>query len=219
VRNTLAVIFLGIALVMFGWAPFMIEHAPFEASMGAVSKIFYFHAPSAMVLLLSAFVAGGASVAYLIRRRRLADHIALAAAELAIVFGIITLVTGPMWARKAWGVWWVWEARLTITLVMWMVFIAYLLLRRFGGTGSEMLAAAVSVFGMALVPFVYWSVNVWRTMHPTTSVIPSLPPSMRGPFWFCVGAFVCLYVALLLIRVRLEQNAAALEDAYLALEE
>jgi len=211
--------FLAVAAVMFVRAPFMIEAAPFEASMGAVSKIFYFHAPSAIVLMLSAFVAGGASVAYLARRRRSADHVAVAAAELAIVFGLITLVTGPMWARKAWGVWWVWEARLTITLVMWMVFIAYLLLRRFGGPGSEMLAAAVSVFGMALVPFVYWSVNVWRTMHPTTSVIPTLPRSMMGPFLWCLMAFACLYVALLLIRVRLERQAALVEDAYLAVED
>ena len=93
------------------------------------------------------------------RRSRAADSSALAAAELAVVFGSIVLVTGPLWARKAWGVWWVWEARLTITLVMWMVFVAYLLLRRFGGPGSEVLAAAVGLFGMVLVPFVYWSVN------------------------------------------------------------
>jgi heme exporter protein C len=219
VRNTLTMLFLAVAAVMFVRAPFMIEAAPFEASMGQVSKIFYFHAPSAIVLLLSAFVAGGASVMYLARRSKTADHVAVAAAELAIVFGLITLVTGPMWARKAWGVWWVWEARLTITLVMWMVFIAYLLLRRFGGPGSEMLAAAVSVFGMALVPFVYWSVNVWRTMHPTTSVIPTLPRTMMMPFLWCVIAFACLYVALLLIRVRLEQSAASLENAYLAVED
>jgi heme exporter protein C len=218
-RNALVLVFLAIAFAMFVRAPFMIEAAPYEASMGVVSKIFYFHAPSAIVLLLSALIAGGASVVYLARRSPTADQVAVAAAEMAIVFGLIALVTGPLWARKAWGVWWVWEARLTMTLVMWMVFIAYLLLRRFGGTGSEMLAAAVSVFGMALVPFVYWSVNVWRTMHPTTNVLPSLPPTMRGPFLWCLVAFASLYVALLLIRVRLEQSAARLEEAYLALEE
>ena len=218
-RNSLPLIFLTIAFAMFVRAPFMIASAPYEASMGVVSKIFYFHVPSAIVTLLSAFVAGGASVMFLIRRARTADHVAVAAAELAVVLGLIVLVTGPLWARKAWGVWWVWDARLTMTLVMWMVFIAYLLLRRFGGAGSEMLAAAVSVFGMALVPFVYWSVNVWTTMHPTTNVLPSLPPSMRGPFLWCLAAFASLYVALLLIRVRLEQSVATLEDAYLALEE
>ena len=86
--------------------------------------------------------------------------------------------------------WWQWDARLTSTLVMWMIFNAYLLLRRYGGPGSDRLAAAVALFGMANVPFVYWSVNVWRTLHPKTSVIPTLQPGMRGPFWFCVVAFL-----------------------------
>ena len=83
-----------------------------------------------------------------------------------MIIGLIVLVTGPLWARKAWGVWWQWDARLTSTLVMWMIFNAYLLLRRYGGPGSDKLAAAVALFGMANVPFVYWSVNVWRTLHP-----------------------------------------------------
>ena len=83
---------------------------------------------------------------------------------------MIVLITGPLWARKAWGVWWQWDARLTSTLVMWLIFVAYLLLRRYGGPGSEKLGAVVAIFGMANVPFVYWSVNVWRTVHPKTTV-------------------------------------------------
>jgi len=208
-----------VALVMFVCAPFVIEAAPFEVSMGMVSKIFYFHVPSAITLFISAVVCGISSTMYLITRSRTADHVALAAAELSIVFGLIVLVTGPLWARKAWGVWWVWEPRLTMTLVMWMVFVSYLLLRKFGGAGSEMLAAAVAVFGMALVPFVYWSVNVWRTMHPKTSVVPSLPASMLGPLIWCQIAFLALYAGMLLVRVRLERNVALLEESYLALED
>ena len=98
------------------------------------------------------------------------------------MFGLIGLITGPLWARKAWGVWWQWDARLTSALVMWLIFVAYLLLRRYGGPGSEKLAAAVAIFGMANVPFVYWSVNMWRTVHPKTTVVPTLRPEMRGPF-------------------------------------
>src|ERR1700683_2320947 len=161
------------ALVMLGGAPFVVAQAPAEASMGIVSKIFYFHVPAAMLSLSSSIVCGLASVLYLARRRPGADHVALAAAELVVVFGLIMLITGPLWARKAWGVWWVWEARLVMALVMWMIFVAYLLLRRFGGAGAELLAAAVGLFGMAVSPFVYWSVNLWRTMHPTTNVLPS----------------------------------------------
>src|SRR5262245_51832698 len=144
---------LAASVLMFLRAPFLINAAPEEAQLGVVQKIFYFHVPSAITAMLSAIVSGLASAFYLARRRPLADHVALAAAELVVVFGAIVLVTGPLWARKSWGVWWVWEARLIITLIMWMLFIAYLLLRRFGGPGSEVLAAAVSLFGAVLVPF------------------------------------------------------------------
>ena len=106
---------------------------------------------------------------------RTSDSWALAAAELAVLFGCMTLVTGPLWARKAWGVWWVWDARLTSSLILWMIFVAYLILRRFGGPGSEKLGAGMALFGLANVPFIFVSVNVWRTLHPQTSVIPTLP--------------------------------------------
>jgi len=218
-RYLAAPVLLGIALAMFVPTPFILRDAPFEESMGVVSKIFYFHFPSAVSFLGFAFLCGIASVVYLVKRSRTADHVALAAAELAILCGIITLVTGPLWARKAWGTWWVWEARLTSSLVVWMVFVSYLMLRRFAGAGSELLAAAVSIFGMALVPFVYWSVNLWRTMHPLTTVVPNLPASMARPVLWCFVAFTCLYTGLLFVRVRLARSTAALEDAYLALEE
>jgi heme exporter protein C len=219
VSSLLAPILLVIALIVLSASPFVVNAAPAEATMGIVSKIFYFHVPAAVTMLLATFVCGIASAWYLIHRRPGADHLAVAAAELVIVFGIIVLVTGPLWARKAWGVWWVWEARLTMTVVMWMIFAAYLLLRRFGGPGSEVLAAAVGIFGMAVAPFVYWSVNMWRTMHPTTDVLPHLPASMAGPLWFCVVGFVSLAAALLIIRARLARSQAALEEAFIALED
>jgi len=210
---------LGISLLMFLCAPFLIDAAPQEVTMGVVQKIFYFHVPSAITAMLSAIVCGVASAFFLARRQPLADHVALAAAELVVLFGAIVLVTGPLWARKAWGVWWVWEARLVITLIMWMLFVAYLMLRRFGGPGSDVLSSAVGLFGAVLVPFVYWSVNMWRTMHPTTSVVPTLKAPMMIPFLWALSAFLMLYVPLLMVRVRLEQGRAALDQAYLALED
>jgi len=129
------------------------------------------------------------------------------------------LVTGPLWARKAWGVWWEWDPRITSTFVMWMVFNSYLLLRRFGGAGSETLAAAIGFFGMMLVPFVYLSVRLWRTIHPATSVVPTLPVDMGIPLYFCWLAFTLLFVTLMIIRVRQERARTGLEDAYLALED
>jgi heme exporter protein C len=207
------------AMVMFALAPVFIAWAPRETTMGVVQKIFYYHVPSAMMLFLSAFVCGIASAVFLFGRRAAADRVAVAAAELVVVFGVIVLVTGPLWARKAWGVWWQWEARLTSTLVLWMIFLAYLLLRRYGGPGSDRLSAGLALFGMANVPFVYLSVNWWRTLHPKTSVVPTLDPAMRGAFWWSVVAFLLLYVALLAARLRVEQQRSRLEAAYLALDE
>ena len=106
-----------------------------------MQKIFYYHMPSAWLFLIAALVAGVSSAIFLFGRKPNADAWALAAAEMAVVFGIITLVTGPLWARKAWGIWWVWDARLTSSLILWMIFVAYLLLRRYGGPGSDKLGA------------------------------------------------------------------------------
>ena len=136
-----------------------------------------------------------------------------------MLFGAITLVTGPLWARKAWGVWWVWDARLTSSLLLWMIFVAYLLLRRYGGPGSDKLGAGMALFGMANVPFIYVSVNYWRTLHPQTSVVPTLPVEMGVPLWFCVTAFTLLFVVLLSLRVRLEHQRARVEALYLAEDE
>jgi heme exporter protein C len=210
---------LVLAMVMFAIAPVLVVNAPYESTMGLVQKIFYFHVPSAMVMFASAFVSGIASAVFLFGKRPAADRLATAAAELTVVFGLIVLVTGPLWARKAWGVWWQWDARLTSSLLLWMIFVAYQLVRKYGGPGSDKLAAAMALFGMANVPFVYISVNIWRTVHPTTDVVRTLAPGMRGPFWFCVAAFLLLYVGLLALRVRLEEQRALVERLYVATDE
>src|SRR5262245_4869556 len=126
-------LFPALALVvaaMFAYAPVMIANAPYESTMGLVQKIFYFHAPAGITMFLAAFVCGIASAIHLFGRRPGADRVAVGAAELAWLFGLIVLISGPMWARKAWGVWWDWDARLTSSLVLWLTFQAYLLLRR-----------------------------------------------------------------------------------------
>jgi heme exporter protein C len=219
VLNRVFPVLAAVVAAMFAYAPFMIVNAPYESTMGLVQKIFYFHVPSAMTMFMAAFVCGIASAVYLFGRKPQADRVALSAAELTVVFGIIVLISGPLWARKAWGVWWDWDARLTSTVVLWLIFQAYLLLRRYGGPGSDRLAAGVAIFGMFNVPFVYWSVEFWRTLHPKTTVVPSLQPGMRGPFWFCVLAFRMLFTLILAARTRLEQRRAELEELYLAVEE
>jgi heme exporter protein C len=217
-RLVAALVLIGAA--MFAASPFVIDSAPYESTMGLIQRIFYYHVPSAIVMFASAFVCGIASAIYLAKRSPKADRVAIAAAELVVLFGIIVLVTGPLWARKAWGVWWEWgDVRLVTSLVLWLIFVAYMMLRRFAGPGSDVLAAAVGVFGMANVPFVYWSVNVWRTLHPKTTVVRTLAPEMRIPFYWCFAAFVCLYIALLLLRVRLEKSRNELEAVYAEIED
>jgi heme exporter protein C len=208
-----------VAAAMFAYAPVMIANAPFESTMGLVQKIFYFHAPAGMVMLLSAVICGAASAVYLWRRQPGADYVAIAAAELTALFGLIVILTGPLWARKAWGIWWVWDARLTMSFVGWLIAVSYLFVRKYAGPGSDKLAAALAVFGTVNVPFIYVSVNVWRTMHPKTSVVPTLPPLIREPFWFSVLAMLLLYTLLMTARVHLERQRAALDNLYLAEED
>jgi heme exporter protein C len=208
-----------IVAAMFAYAPLAIDRAPYESTMGLVQKIFYFHVPAWIVMFTSAFVCGIASAIMLFSGRKAADRVAAAAAELTVLFGSIGLLTGPLWGRKAWGVWWQWDARLTSALVLWLIFVAYLLLRKYGGAGSEKLSAVVALFGMANVPFVYWSVNVWRTVHPKTTVVMTLQPEMGRPFLLCALAFVGLYVLMLAARVRLENRRAELDALFLAIED
>ncbi|HXH24589.1 MAG TPA: cytochrome c biogenesis protein CcsA [Vicinamibacterales bacterium] len=207
-----------VCALMFAASPFVIAAAPYESTMGLVQKIFYYHMPSAWMFLLGAIVCGIASARYLASGDARHDRLAWAAAELTVLFGLLTLVTGPLWARRAWGTWWVWDARVTSSLVGWMIACAYLLLRRYGGPGSEKLAAGVALFGMANVPFIYVSVNYWRTIHPKTTVVPTLPVSMGLPLWFCVAAFALLFVLLLRLRVRLEEQRARVDALYLSME-
>jgi heme exporter protein C len=217
--NTLFLVLTVVLAAMFAYAPVLIVGAPYESTMGLVQKIFYFHFPSWMAMFLAVFVSGAASVTFLVTRSRRADVLAVSAAELVVVFGAIGLITGPLWGIKAWGVWWSWDPRGTSALVLWLIFQSYLLLRRFGGPGSERLAAAVSLFGMFNVPFVYWSVNLWRTLHPKTTVVSSLPVSMGAPLVFTTVAFLGLVVVLLALRTRLEHRRGDLDSLYLALED
>ena len=207
-----------VCAVMFAATPLIIANAPYESTMGLVQKIFYYHMPSAWVFLISAIVCGVASARYLATGNPKSDRTAFAAAELTVLFGLLTLVTGPLWARKAWGTFWIWDARVTSSLVGWMVAVAYLILRRYGGPGSEKLGAGLALFGAANVPFIYISVNYWRTIHPPTTVVPTLPFSMGFPLMFCVATFLLLFVVLLKLRVRLQEQRARLDALYLSMD-
>jgi|SRR6185369_3454016 heme exporter protein C len=203
-------------------APQLIISAPREASMGFVYKIFFYHVPSATVTFISAFVCAWGSALYLFKGSEKGDQLAVSAAELTVLFCLLTLVTGPLWARKAWGVWWQWDVRLTTTLLLWFIFIAYLFARNYGGPGSRKLAAGLALFGAADVPLIYFSVSIWRTIHPKATVVSNIVKSRNGmgtPLLVGFIAFICLYLALLEMRVALERTRARVDELHLEVED
>jgi len=208
-----------LAAAGFFIAPMMILNAPIEPVMGFVQKIFYFHVPCATMMFLSTFVAAGGSIAFLFKGSERGDRLAVAAGELGVLFGACTLVTGPLWGRKAWGVWWQWDARLTSALLLFLILIAYLLARKYGGPGGRKLAAALALFAAVDVPLVYKSVDIWRTVHPTTSVVPRLDPRMRPAFWFSFALITLVWGVLLALRMRLETARAELATLRLETED
>ena len=169
--------------------------------MGVVQKIFYFHVPCAIMLFPPTFVCAAGSLAFLFKGSERGDRLALAAGELGVLFGVCVLVSGPLWGRKAWGVYWQWDARLTSSLLLFLILIAYLLARSYGGPGGRRLAAALALFAAVDVPLVYKSVDIWRTDSPARPRwCPSLDPAMRPAFW---ASF-----ALITLRVRRAARAA-----------
>ena len=207
---------VALAAIGFLGVPFMILSAPVEPVMGLVQKIFYFHVPCAIMMVGSTFTAAGGSVAYLFKGSERGDRLAHAAGELGVVFGACALVTGPLWGRKAWGVWWQWDARLTSSLLLFLILNGYLLARRYGGPGGRKLAAALALFAAVDVPLVYKSVDIWRTVHPQTTVVPTLDPRMRPAFWASFILIAVVWGVLLTLRTRLEYARATLADLEIA---
>jgi heme exporter protein C len=207
---------------MFAAAPIAIAKADYESTMLLVQKIFYFHFATWMAMTLAIAICGVASLVYLFAGSKIADWYAVASAELVVVFGLFGLFSGSLWGRKAWGVWWQWDARVTMATMLVLVFLGYLMVRKYGGPGSEKLAAAMGIFGAATAPFVYKSVDWWRTIHPQTTVMKTLGEKWPGAWYlvlFCSAAFVLLTVLVLTARVHLEAIRSRLDDMYLAAED
>ncbi len=190
--------------------------APTERSMGDVQRIFYSHVPSAWTAFLLFFVNFAASIFYLSKRRARADMVALVSAEVGVVFLTVNLITGPIWGRPVWGIWWTWDWRLTSTLVMWLIYVSYLLLRRFSSGGqAPVLAAALAVLGALCVPFVYFSIWFFRTQHPSPVVGGggSLDPRMAHALLVNWAAFLCLAWLVSWTRYQLEVAQRQVHEA------
>src|SRR5512136_1554610 len=181
--------------------------APRERTMGDLQRIFYFHVPSGMMGLAAFAVNFFASLMYLVRKDRKWDSLALSATEIGVVFFTIVLVTGPIWAKPVWFVWWTWSPRLTSSLVLWMLYVAYLLVRNYV-PDPDRRAAMSAVFGIVAfvdAPIVWFSIRWWRDIHPSPMLeTGGLSPSMRPALWTCVAAFLVLFIYLIRRRFYLE---------------
>jgi heme exporter protein C len=195
------------------WMVFV--YAPTELTMGNVQRIFYFHVPVDWVAFLSFLVVFIASIAYLRTRKQMWDNIAHSSAELGILFTTLMLLTGMLWARPAWGVYWVWEPRLTTALVLWFIYVAYLLIRSYAGEEARgaRFAAVVGIVGFIDVPIVALSIVLWRVQHPAPLVFESggLTSSMMATLMVSLTAFTILYAILLRVRFKLRKAEHALK--------
>jgi len=213
----------GLAVVLVLFAFWMaLFHAPTERTMGDVQRIFYFHVPSAMMAFLGFMIVFVASIGYLATGARRWDSLAQSAAEIGLLFCTITLLTGPVWARSAWGVWWTWDARLSTTLILWLIYVAYTMLRGYMGGDIRMrrFSAVLGIVGALDVPIVYFSVRWWRTQHPTTFVMGrgGLDPAMAVTFRMGMIAIFVLFIVLLLKRIDLERLREARDTLRAAVE-
>jgi heme exporter protein C len=191
--------------------------APTERTMGDVQRIFYYHVPSAWTAFLLFFVNLVASVVYLVWRNPKADALAVVAAEVGVVFCTVVLVTGPIWARPVWGIWWTWDVRLTTTLVLWLIYVSYLVLRRFSDSSqTPKLAAVLAIFGALDVPLVYFSIWFFRTQHPQPVIGGggSIDPRMLHVLLINWLAFSCFAVLVCWWRYRLERLQRDVEEAH-----
>ncbi len=200
------------------WLVFVV--VPSERVQGVVQRIFYFHVHLAWMAFGGFVVTAGASVAYLARGSRVADRLAEASAEVGLVFTSLVLITGPLWARPIWGVWWTWDPRLTMTVVLWAIYASYLMLRRLGGRDEVILryAAVLGVVGVLDIPLLIVAIRLWRGIHPAVMLSEDPDAGLTDPIMMWTFAVTGVALALLFAwLVALRMQFAALDDEVEAL--
>ena len=187
----------GLAVLAALYVDFMV--APTEREMGDVQRIFYFHVSSAWMMYVGFFIVAGASAVYLRSGSRAADRLAAAAAEVGVLFCTLVLITGPLWARPIWGVWWTWDPRLTMTVILWTIYASYLMLRAFGGEDDAVrrYAAVLGLVGVLDIPIIMVSVRLLRGIHPAVIARKEGGSGLLDP-WMQLGLLVSSVAVLLL---------------------
>jgi heme exporter protein C len=211
-------LYVAVTLALMAWGYYQaIYVAPNDAMQGEIFRIIYYHVPSASVAFLFFAISLVGSIGFLAWRRsrqewaQIADAWALSGAEVGVVFCTVVLTTGPLWGRRAWGIWWTWDARLTTTLVLWLIYVSYLLLRRFAaGPQMQTLAAVLGIFGALDVPIVYMSNRWWRTQHPAPvfggDSNSGMDPTMVGALLWNMVAWLAWGLLILGLRYRVERQ-------------
>ena len=212
-RNVLLLL-SGVSMVGVLYLVFL--YAPTDRNLGLSQRIFYFHVSMAWVGFLAFFWVLVGSVGYLWKRSQKMDRLAYSSAEIGVVFTTLMLITGVLWAKPTWGVWWTWDPKLTTSLILWLIYVAYLMLRAYSPRGDQgaRFAAILGIIGFIDVPIIYLSVVWWRTVHPNvvgTAATGSLEPSMRMVLMACTVAFTLLFAYLLMDRLSLRRSEEEFE--------
>jgi len=205
-------------LLMLAGVAWALLAAPTEVVQGVPQRIMYVHVPSVITAYVALAVVFVGSVLFLWKRDDRWDRLAHSAAELAVLFTSMTLISGAVWGKPVWGTWWTWDARLTTTLILWFIYVGYLAVRAWApGVRGARAAAVIGIVGVLDIPLIHWSAILLRTLHPQPTVFrpegPALPPSMLLPLVVNIAAFVLVFAALLTIRVRQERVLARLIEA------
>lgn len=198
-------------------------YAPIELTMGVVQKIFYVHVPAAMIMYAGFTIASLASLLYLLKPNRVWDMVAISGAEVALLFCVYVLVSGPLWAYKAWGTAWTWDPQLTATFVLFLLYLGYMLLRVFSGSGERVrkIAAVLAIIAFVDIPIIHYAVRQWGGMHPVIEreggggLGPEMKLTLSVTMLACLGLFLVLFW--LRLRVRLTQQTV--DRLYLDVED
>ncbi|MGH9334878.1 MAG: cytochrome c biogenesis protein, partial [Vicinamibacteria bacterium] len=190
-----------VSMLVALWGAFL--YAPEEATMKEVQRIFYFHVASWWVAFIAFTVTFIASIGYLWKGKTRFDQVALASTEIGVAFTTIGLVTGPIWAKPVWGIWWTWDPRLTTALVLWLMYVGYLMMRRYIPDEGKRatLSAVVAIIAFVDVPVVFLAIRLWRTQHPEPVLLggeaSGLDPQMLQALFMALAAFFFLYLWLM----------------------
>ncbi len=189
---------------------------PTEQNLGVSQRIFYFHVPLGWIGMLSIVVVAIASLMHLITGRQRWDDLAYSTAELGIVYASLILVTGSIWGKPVWGVWWTWDPKLTTTLILWFIYVGYLMMRSYGpgGTQGKRFASVIALIGAVDAPIIYKATDWWRTAHPDNNIPGGLDDRILITLMVSVVTFTVMYVLLLMERYSMRRSESDLDELH-----